>query len=364
MVGKNIIKDTYNKYTVIAIISVILISIVSFYFISINQKYYDKTVAKITSVTQTKNKKQQIIAIVKNGQHKGEKIELENKATSTSAYDIEYKINDEIFVSIYEDDNENIQSSKIISFKRDKYMLYLASIFALLIILVGGLKGFRSLISVLINIASFFIVIEMMNRGYNSIVIILIASLLFVSFSLFIVSGINKKTVSAILGTITATFVSMLITAIVLYFTNSNGLGYQEIEYLPANSNLTIQQMFFIQLLIGSLGAIMDISISISSAIKEMYDKNPNIDRKILVKSSMEIGKDIMGTMSNTLVFAYISGSIPLILILLKNNSPIFFNISLEIIRALSGSIGIVLSIPITMYISVTLIKNRKMEEG
>ena len=111
----------------------------------------------------------------------------------------------------------------------------------------------------------------------------------------------------------------------------------------------------------------MDIAISISSAIKELYDKNPNIERKALIKSSREIGQDIMGTMANTLVFAYLSGSIPTILLLLRNGMPITYiiniNLSLEFMRAIAGSIGIVLSIPITMYTSILILKNHKIGE-
>jgi uncharacterized membrane protein len=112
----------------------------------------------------------------------------------------------------------------------------------------------------------------------------------------------------------------------------------------------------------------MDIAISISSSLKEIYDKNPQIERKMLINSGMEIGKDIMGTMANTLVFAYVSGSIPIILLLLRNGFPISYiiniNLSLEIVRALTGSIGIVLSIPITIYTSVMLLKSYKIGEA
>ncbi|MDF2989087.1 MAG: YibE/F family protein, partial [Eubacterium sp.] len=88
------------------------------------------------------------------------------------------------------------------------------------------------------------------------------------------------------------------------------------------------------------------------------------IDRKLLVRSGKEIGKDIMGTMANILVFAYISGSIPMIVLWLKNGYSTFnilsYNLSLEIIRALTGSIGIVVSIPITLYISIFLLTNKR----
>jgi uncharacterized membrane protein len=156
----------------------------------------------------------------------------------------------------------------------------------------------------------------------------------------------------------------MLITMVVIWITKANGIHYEEMEFLTRPP----EQIFIIEVLIGTLGGIMDIAITISSAIKELYDKNPDMGIKRMIQSGMEIGKDIMGTMANTLVFAYISGSIPMILLWLKNGIPIFniinININLELIRAFTGSIGIVLSIPITLYISVLLLRNNKIGEA
>lgn len=234
----------------------------------------------------------------------------------------------------------------------------------MLILLVGGLKGFKSLASVVLNVIIFSLVIELYIRGLNLIFVSVVASILFIVVSMSIVGGINKKTGSAIIGTLAATGLSMLITVIVISATHSQGIHFEEMEFLTRPP----EQIFIVEILIGTLGGIMDIAISISSAIKEIYDKNPEIERKVLIKSGMEIGKDIMGTMANTLVFAYMSGSIPMILLWLKNGYPVVdiinINICLEIIRALTGSIGIVISIPVTLYISVLLMKNKRIEEG
>ncbi|KAJ52702.1 putative membrane protein [Clostridium tetanomorphum] len=371
---KNDINNNRNKYTFIAVISLILISIFSFYFISTNENYYNKTIAKITSITEKEEtqtngvtgsveniKKQQIKAVIMNGVEKGKEIRLENTTSYSKVYDMDLKVKDEVFINIEKDTNKKIISATIIDFKRDKYIGYITILFVMLILLIGGLKGFRSLTSVIINIIIFSVIIGMFLHGYNLILISAIASILFIVVSILIVSGINKKTVSSIIGTMGGTIVSMLIAFIVIKLTNSRGIHFEEMEFLthpPKN-------IFYAEILIGTLGAIMDIAISISSSMMEIYEKNPLIDRKVLVNSGLVIGKDIMGTMANTLVFAYISGSIPIILLLIKNNFPLSYiiniNMSLEIIRALTGSIGIVISIPITIYTSVILIKTQKI---
>ncbi|MDT2011550.1 YibE/F family protein [Carnobacterium divergens] len=115
--------------------------------------------------------------------------------------------------------------------------------------------------------------------------------------------------------------------------------------------------------MIGSLGAVMDVAIIMASTVQELVTKNKEISKDALVKSGMEIGKDIMGAMTNVLFFAYISGAVPMVLLYLKNGAAIGYtlsmNLSLELARALAGSIGIVLTIPIGLYISIYFIHKK-----
>lgn len=361
-----------------AIIVVLMaVSFFSYYFMSTNEAYYSRTIAKISSVTQTKDSlaydmngnseqiyKQDIKAVVMNGAHKGEEILLQNKTSYSKVTDSSYKVNDEVFITITKVAANKIASADIKDFKRDKYISYIAILFVLLIVLIGGFKGLRSLASVIVNIIICLIVIELYLHGFNLILVSCIASLLFIIVSISLVSGINKKTASAVTGTIAGTFLSMMIAVIVIYVTKSKGLYYEEMEFMIRPP----EEIFIAEVLIGTLGGIMDIAISISSAINELFEKNPAIENKVLIKSGMAIGKDIMGTMANTLVFAYISGSIPMILLWMKNGFSTFtivqFNICLEIIRALVGSIGIVISIPITLFIAVLLIRKTRLGEN
>jgi uncharacterized membrane protein len=144
-----------------------------------------------------------------------------------------------------------------------------------------------------------------------------------------------------------------------MWLTSENGLRYEEMQFLTRPP----QMVFMAGVLVGSLGAVMDVAITMSSSIYGLYEKNNNIQIKALKTSGMDIGKDIMGTMTNILFFAYISGSIPMLILYLKNASPLAFtlsmNLSLELARALAGGIGIVLTIPIGLYTSIFFI-NRK----
>ena len=364
-----------NKPILIISLCLIFLSILSIFFTSSNGAFYNRTIAKIITLSEKASKEknlngkqepiknQQITATIMNGTHKGSIIKLQNKTSFSQVSDLNLKVNDEVFVSIQENSNKQIVSSSIIDLKRDKYIVYITMVFILLTLLIGGFKGFKSLTSVVLNSIIFFITIQLFLHGFNLVLVAVIASFLFIVLSILIVSGVNKKTLSAIIGTIAGTIISMLIAVAVIKLNHWEGIHFEEMEFLTHSP----ENIFIIEILIGTLGGIMDIAISISSAIQEICEKTPHIETKKLVNSAMAIGKDIMGTMSNTLVFAYLSGSIPILLLLLRNGYSISYivniNLSLEIIRALTGSIGIVLSIPITIYTSVMIFKKYKIGE-
>lgn len=370
LINKNF---SINKKTIILLLGLIILSLISLSFISNNERYYNTPIAKVISLNEEESKQetangktepmkiQKIKAIIMNGIHKDETIDLSNISSFSQVNDLNLKINDEVFVSIQYNDKQELISSKILDLKRDKYIAYITAAFIFLILLIGGKKGFSSLVSVFVNIIITFTIIELFLKGYNLTILSIIASIFFVIFSIFIVSGKSKKTFSAIAGTLIGTFTSILITAIIIKLNNWSGIHFEEMEFLTHPP----ENIFFIELIIGTLGGIMDIAISISSAIAELYDKNPNIEKRAIIKSAKDIGQDIMGTMANTLVFAYLSGSIPTILLLLRNGIPITYiiniNLSLEFMRALVGSIGVVISIPITIFTSIVILKNHKI---
>ncbi|WP_244834660.1 YibE/F family protein [Clostridium sp. BJN0001] len=375
MINDFIKKIINNKRKLVIWVGLIILSLFSLIFISNNEGLYNKPIAKIIEISEEESSKQtndgkiepmknqKIEAIIMNGIHKGEEVNLHNVASFSGANDLNLQINDEVFLSIVDDDNNQITSAKITEFKRDKYIVYIINIFILLILLVGESKGFKSIASLFINIVISFIMIKLFTKGDYLIFFSIIASILFIVSSIIIVCGKNKKGFAAITGTLAGTFASMLIAGIVIKLNNWSGVHFEEMDFLT----LPPETIFYIELMVGTLGAIMDIAISISSAVQELYDKNPNVSKKDIIKSSREIGQDIMGTMANTLVFAYLSGSIPTILLYLRDGVPITyiisFNLSLEYMRAIVGSIGIVLSIPITMYTSILILKNRKIGE-
>ncbi|MDD3225058.1 MAG: YibE/F family protein [Clostridium sp.] len=360
---------------VIMYFTLLLISVVVVIFTFKNESFYGRTIAKITYISQSKTNTysedknaeqltiQNVKATIVNGKLKGREINFKNTASYSGVNDIYLKTGDEVFVSVKQSKYGKITYVKVIDLKRDKYVVAAAVLFIILILFVGRTRGLRALLSVAINIIIFCIAIEMFLKNFNILIIFCAASLIFIVLSILLAIGLNKKSVSAIAGTVLGTFISMSIAFIAIKVNNANGVHFEELEFLTHPP----ENIFYSEVLVGTIGAVMDIAISISSSINEIYEKNPAIRMKELIVSEMEIGKDIMGTMANTLAFAYISGSIPLIVLYLRNEMPIFSiiqtNLSLEIIRALVGSIGIVLSIPISIFTSVLIFKNNRNGE-
>ena len=346
-----------------------------FYYFQIhnNHSFYTNTIVKVVdtelieqidTVDNYNNKDvlstQTIQAEIKNGKYIGQTIELTNDYSIAGAYDQAYSTGNELFVSLSKT-NEPLTGS-VTNVKRDKYIVYIAWIFIFTLILIGKRQGLFAVLSLGINalILSFALDIYVNNYNVNLLFVISICVVIFTISSLLLVNGVNEKTFAAIVATLIGTFVSVLIAYLVLVLTNEEGLRYEAMDFLTRPYKL----VFMAGVFVGSLGAVMDVAITMSSSIFELYEKNNNISLYALKKSAMDIGKDIMGTMTNILFFAYLSGAIPIMILYLKNGSPFLFtismNLSLEIARALAGGIGIVLTIPIGLYVSLFFLNRKK----
>lgn len=369
----NKLKSLPKREKVFWLVLVVLF-IVSIIWVNNNYRFYERTIAKIITVeeidvrdvTDTHGNRDKLhidklTAKIMNGDHQGETIELMNEYSVAKAYDFNYTTSDAVFISVrgHQDD---ILSGAIIDMKRDKNIVYVAWLFTFVLILVGKRQGLFSVIGLFVNalILSFALDLQMNALHINLMWVSAICALLFTIVSLFLVNGFNDKTYAAIVATILGTTASLVLTYVILQVTGERGLRYEEMEYLTR----TYQLVFMASLFIGSLGAVMDIGITMASSMFGMYEENPKITTKRLKESGQEIGKDIMGAMTNILFFAYISGAIPVLILYLKNGAPLGFtlqmNLTLELARALAGGIGIVLSIPIALYTSLYFVKRKK----
>lgn len=370
-----IVKNFFSRKIFIYIILGLALA-TSILFVNFNHTYYERPIAKIVEMNtedpidiidmhnnEDRLFTQYLLAELKNGEGKGKLIRLTNEYSSSNAYDQKYNVGNELFVSIDEVVEENSGlTGTIEDVKRDKQVLFVVWIFILILLVVGKKQGLFSIVSLALNaiMLSYALDIYVENENVSLLFICGLCVILFTVTSLLLVNGFNEKTYAAIVATLLGTFISLFITYLVMWGTAENGLRYEEMQYLTR----PYRTVFMAGLFIGSLGAVMDVAITMSSSVFELYEKNNDIPMKALKKSGLDIGKDIMGTMTNILFFAYISGSIPVLILYLKNATSLPYafsiNLSLELARALAGGIGIVLAIPIGLYTSIFFVNRKK----
>ncbi len=250
-------------------------------------------------------------------------------------------------------------------------LVCLSIILFVLMKLISGEKGTRSFIALFLNFGITLLTILLMTRGaFNPIFLTMIACILISCINLFYINTINLKSVISFIATLMTLF--FLVGLIFIFVEKSmiQGFGIEEIEELSF-FNLYVGVNFLeiasCTIIMGSIGAITDTSISISSAMNEIFIHNPFMDRYNLFKSGMNVGKDILGTTTNTLYFAFIGGYLALI-VWFKDlsyslgeviNSKVF---SSEVISIFCIGTGAILIIPITACLTAFMLTQRKKE--
>lgn len=341
-------------------ILLVIFSIFAICFTYNNYFLYKTPILKITKIEVEKSDEviiQNITGIIKNGEYKGKSFNLKNNTSFSGVYDEQIHKNSELFVRIKD---ENIS---LLNIKRDKYIVILLVLFIDLIIIVGKKKGILTLLSLFLNVILSLLAIFVYHRNLNINILLLFmpVSLFFTISSLFITNGKSKKTLSAIISAITSLFISFLLSFILIEIYGKS-VPYFAMDYIELIRDY--KNLFYVNVLLSGLGAIMDISITMSSSINELIEKNNNIKRKDLIMSGKEISKDIIGTMCNVMLYTCFTSIIPISILAFKNGLTISSIINqfgqIEMIRVLTGSISIVLTVPISLYISILILKGGK----
>ncbi|WP_273327031.1 YibE/F family protein [Vallitalea guaymasensis] len=238
----------------------------------------------------------------------------------------------------------------------------------LLMYLVGRDRGVRSFFTVCFNFLIFFIMVILIANKLNPLIVTIVICIVISSITLFYINGLNKKTISSLISVTIVVLFTTLITYKMGIGAKIQGFGkeqYDSISSLSLYIKLNFSTIVICEILIGLLGAVIDVSISISSSMNELYNTNSSITKKSLFDSGMNIGKDILGTMTNTLFFAYISGFMALIIYF----SSLHYSIAdilnnkvfcAEVFQILCSGVGIILIIPVTALITSRILCNDK----
>lgn len=246
------------------------------------------------------------------------------------------------------------------------------AIFLISLCIIGGKKGVKSAIALIFSFICFvFVFFPMIMKGTSPSLAAIFTATIVTAMTICLINGFTIKALSAILATFFGLLIAGLTADIFGYFTSLSGYNVSNIEallFIGQNTLIDVGQLLFAGVLFASLGAVMDIAMDVSSAVQELHVKNPALTPKELFKSGMNVGRDIMGTMSTTLILAFFGGSLGVWVLdyvydlpylqLINSNS-----IGIEIMQGISGSFGVILTVPIVALFSAWLphyLENKK----
>ncbi|MCI7107357.1 MAG: YibE/F family protein [Agathobacter sp.] len=329
------------------------------------QSYEKAIVTKITkdNLAEDGNRygTQEVRVQVKTGQFAGQEFDAINPNGSLFGADCEVGTRVIVIVSAT-GDNAVVT---VYSLDRTSIIYLFAMFFALVVCLLGGKKGIKSVMSlVFAGICIIYLMFPLMYRGISPILITIIVALLTTIMTLGLLGGFSAKTAAAIVGTTSGVVIAAIAALVFGKAAGITGYNVSDIEtlsYVAQNSQIRIGQLLFAGIIISALGATMDVGMSISSTIQELHERNPELGGKELFLSGIRVGRDMMGTMTNTLIFAYVGGALSTLVTnyaydLSYNQLMNSYTIGIEIMQGLSGSLGVVLTVPVTAAVAAILI--------
>ena len=332
---------------------------------------YKTPVAKITEVKtkESRNEEdvrgerepyyaQQIKGILLNGEKKGKTVRLSNEYSYSGVLDQKYQKGDKVLVAL---EGDSLKGT-IKSLKRDTHLAALSGALMLLLLIVTREKGMLTILTVVANLGIFVLGFTGFLQGREVIAVCNFMTVLFAVVPLVILNGFHKKTWAAVFSPGVLALIMGMFDLTMQY---TGGLDYSSMEYLGSMDDPG--ELFRAEVMLAGLGAIMDVAVTISSALGEIARKNPSVSVRELIRSGREIGYDIMGTMMNVLLFVFACSQIPTFLIRMNNDVDFFtilrLHIPYEICCFLVESIGIVLAIPVSIFFGAVFMKTGRIRK-
>lgn len=296
------------------------------------------------------------------GKFKGESFRTLNYLSAYGNVDV--KPGTSIIVRLDYNDQGTLYVSSVVNYNRSYVVYGLLGLFVLLLVGLGGRKGLASLGGLLFTVLNiWFLLIPLLQKGIPAIpaTILLVAITTFVT--LMALNGPSKKTYIAIAGCVGGVAISGLVAMAAGALTPMSGFNMPEAEELILrawDTKLQVRGLLVSGILIAALGAVMDVAMTIASALNELSSLNPKISKQQLFKSGLNIGKDAMGTMADTLILAFAGASLNTLVLFKIFDYPYLQILNsdlmvIEIVQGLSGSIGIVLTVPLVAVIGAYL---------
>lgn len=300
------------------------------------------------------------------GPEKGKILETENYMNAY--YNVDAKVGTRIIVRLDYNDNGELYVVSIPNYDRSRVLIGAVVVFAAFMVLVGGKKGARALLGLVFTVVSlWYLLIPMVLGGMSPILATILITTVASAGALLLLTGFTKKTLCALLGCIGGVVAAGIFAGIVTTITPINGFNMSEAEEMvirASESSLKISGLLISGILLSAMGALMDTSMSIVSALQEVYEQNPAISAKQIFKSGMNIGRDAMGTMANTLILAFVGSAFNLLILFRVYDYPMIQILNsdmivIEVLQGIAGSIGIIMTTPLVSWLCAVIFPAR-----
>lgn len=310
--------------------------------------------------------KQVVVVEILEGKSTGKRVEIDNYLTA--AHNVEVAIGSKVIISADEPDGIDSYYT-VYNFDRGLGIIIFTCVLLLVIIAIGRGKGVKAILGLAYTLyLVIFLLLPTVFSGYSPVLMSIICVALSTIVTLMLLNGASKKTYSAIVATVLGVVLSAGGFYLMSLVLKVNGFSVDEAESLVLinqATGLSIKDILFAGILISSLGAIMDVGMSIVSALSELFHHQPNLTQKQIFDSGIEIGKDMIGTMTNTLILAFTGSAFVSLLVLFSYNVDIkqllsSNYIAIEFAQGIAGTLGIVLTVPIASFISAWALTNKK----
>ncbi len=311
---------------------------------------------------------QSVLIEVQSGPMKGQKVE----ATSNDGYLFGAACEPGMQVVVIQSLAGDISIHTVYSIDREWAVLGFVFIFLLVVCVIGGMKGVQACIGLIFTfICIIWLYIPMIYKGYSPFLAAVLLAAVTTFVTMYLLGGWSGKTACAVIGTVSGVIIAGISAFLFGKAAHINGYNVSNIESLTVLESIRgirVGELLFSGLLISALGAVMDIGMSISSTVFEIHDQKPELNRKELFYSGLNVGRDAMGTMVNTLILAFVGGSVSILLLNYAYELPYLQiinsnNMAIEVMQGLSGSLGVVMTVPIVSFLASFAADYRKQKE-
>lgn len=383
----NIIKERLGQKTVQRLLFAVIMAAFALFLVRFNQVDIASLVstkgrtferAKVVEVLQdniqedgTRVGQQNVLIEMKSGSMKGKKAE----ATSNNGYLFGAACQPGMDVVVIQSVSGDISLHTVYSMDRESVVFYMLLVFLAVVCIIGGKKGVQACIGLGFTfVCIIWLYIPMIYKGHSPFLAAVLVAAITTFVTMYLLGGWSAKTVCVVIGTVSGVVIAGISAYLFGKAAHISGYNVSNIESLLVLENLRkikIGELLFSGLLISALGAVMDMGMAISSAVFEIHSQSPELGRKELFRSGMNVGRDAMGTMVNTLILVFVGSSASILLLNYAYELPYLQiinsnNMVIEIMQGISGCMGVVAMVPIVSFISAfsATLKIQSRQEG